>query len=73
LVVDPAGREKLSATSRAALTAAIGENHSKDGRKVQTLHHVGRDETPRLAIGGGHIYFALYSEQGIRRIRLAVQ
>jgi hypothetical protein len=46
---------------------------SKDGRKVQTLHHVDRDETPRLAIGGGHIYFALYSEQGIRRIRLAVQ
>lgn len=44
---------------------------SKDGRRVQTLYNVDRQETPRLALGGGYLYFAIYSERGVRRFRLA--
>jgi hypothetical protein len=46
---------------------------SKNGREVQTLYHVDRQETPRLAIGAGYIYFALYSERGVRRFRADVE
>ncbi|HZF54468.1 MAG TPA: hypothetical protein VE093_37735 [Polyangiaceae bacterium] len=46
---------------------------SKNGEQVQTLYHVNRQETPRLAIGGGFLYFVLSSERGIRRFRLATE
>lgn len=45
---------------------------SKNGRQVQTLYHVGH-ETPRLALGGGFLYYVLYTERGIRRFRLATE
>lgn len=46
---------------------------SKNGREVQTLYNADHQETPRLAIAAGYIYFALYSERGIRRFRANVE
>jgi hypothetical protein len=45
---------------------------SKNGRQVQTLYHVG-DEPPRLAVGGGFLYYVLYTKPGIWRFRLATE
>jgi hypothetical protein len=42
----------------------------KDGSAVQTLHHIGRLGSPKLAIGGGYAYWSGSSVVGIHRLRL---
>jgi len=42
----------------------------KDGSKVQTLHHIGKLGSPKLAVGGGYAFFSGGGVRGIHRLRL---